>query len=375
MKNKKIIVILAGLGLAFGLGYLLFRKPKPDDENKDDETAGGETSGGEASSGGTSSGGASSGGASSVGSSSGATSTALPTNPFKTEEEVKRFQSFARIYSAKPGWIGYPVNNPFYLGTSGVNKNGIDGKWGKLTAQAYKDYGEKFNTKILTTIPELTIQNIKNIVTKAKKAAGGAGCYWTEFALKNLYIYYYTDFPYKKEGYEVNFNNFLARFSGALDTVVTGGYPNPSEKVKNAFSYGLVAENGKYVPYKGIIYDAKYGVPIAYNVNDSNYNYYAIANKNNPIIMTGGYSEGSTSSYKSNDTLGKINGFFIVYTDKGAYYLYRFINSNFQERFVSASNINIEAYKAGSTTRLETYPARFKRDGSAPLYHPFKVYM
>ena len=163
MNKKKIIVILAGLGLAFGLGYLLFRKPKKDEETGAGETSGGETSGGETSGGETSGGGTSSGGTS-----SGGTSAALPTNPFKTEEEVKRFQSFARIYSAKPDWIGYPVSNPFYLGTSGVNKNGIDGKWGKLTAQAYKDYGEKYNTKVLTTIPELTLQNIKNIVAKAK---------------------------------------------------------------------------------------------------------------------------------------------------------------------------------------------------------------
>lgn len=373
MNKKKIIVILAGLGLAFGLGYLLFRKPKKDEET--DTGSGSGTDTGTETGTGTGSG-TGTGTGSGTGSGGGATAT-LPTNPFKTEEEVKRFQSFARIYSALPNWIGYPVNNPFYLGNSGINGNGIDGKWGKMTATAYQTYGEKYNTKVTTTIPELTLQNIKNIVAKAKKSSGGAGCYWTEFALKNLYIYYYTDFPYLKEGYEINFNNFLARFSTALDTVVTGSYANaPSIKIKNAFSYGLKAENNKYVPYKGIIYDAKYGVPRAYNVNDSNYIYNAIANKNSPFIHTSPSIEGFKSSYTSGDRLGLITGFFIIYTDKGAYYLYRFIDSNFTTRFVSANDINLEVRKAtGSDNTLETYPARFTRDGSYPLYHPFKVFM
>ena len=364
MNKKKIIVILAGLGLAFGLGYLLFRKPKKDEETESGETSGGETSGGETSGGGTSGGG---------------TSATLPTNPFKTEEEVKRFQSFAKIYSGNPNWIGYPVDAPVYLGTTGDNQNGIDGKWGTRTAQAYKTYGEKFNTKLLINVPEITIQRIKNIVAKAKKDSL-YGCKWTENGLKNLYIYYYNDFPFTNNGSKIDtqFNSFLLRFSTALENITEGSYiSNPNDNIKNAFSWGARIENKAVIGYKSVIYDAKYCRPIAYNVNDSNYIYNAIANKNNPTIFTScNPSSQSGEKYKINDRLGKCTGFFVIYTSAGSYYFYRFTNSNMVYRFVSADDINLEVRKTtGSGATLETYPARFTFDGKNPKYHPFKIYM
>lgn len=107
------------------------------------------------------------------------------TNPFKTKDEVKAFQQ----------WVVNKYGK--ILGTSGSNKNGVDGLWGQKTASAWDKYGKTYmtstsasttttTTTTTATIPSDVQSGIDNIVSKA------TGTKASQTYLANLYAQYPT---------------------------------------------------------------------------------------------------------------------------------------------------------------------------------------
>lgn len=327
MKKNQFITILAGLGLAFGLGYLLFRKPKPQDENEEDKKDSGESKDTEDSS-----------------TNSQTTPVKITSNPFKTEKEVLDFQRWVLMRSAAPNIVGDKTLTPIYLGNSGVKKNGVDGKWGKNTAAAWDKWGYDYNIAMGKTISD----SAKGYIDKIVKANPN----FSKEGLKNLAIWY-DNFPQKwsdKLG-KPNFNNFLKRLSDSIDLRDTKTYlPDSSRNSWNCFSYGVssMVVNGLVtkLPGREPLFLAKYANVIGQNVNISGYKFTAIAKKTKvyPYKEVSKTSVFSNKSFVLNDEIGELNGSFVTFYFNNKWDLFYRVNipSLFGYYFLSAEDIQIK---------------------------------
>jgi len=166
-KKKKIIIIivivLAIILLSVG-GYFIYKNVTQGDggNTKEDGNDGNTNTG-------TDTGNSSS--------SSGSSSSSVPSNPFSSSADLKKFQQY----------VINTVGNKTILGSGGDSGYGDDGKWGRKSALAYDKYGADYQTYLKAPLPlkvgdKVVIKNNTKGYTTVTRATpfnkGGVGSGW-----------------------------------------------------------------------------------------------------------------------------------------------------------------------------------------------------